>query len=65
MDKFNQQGEKLPEPEPDLSYDYVQDGLKQAINEMVWTALPGITTLSRAEAIACKIFALIADEHEK
>lgn len=39
--------------------------LKVRINTLLWEVLPGITTLFRAEEIACDVFQSIHEEWEK
>lgn len=40
----------------------VRDDLKTMLNELLWVSLPPSTTLARAEAIACEMARMIADE---
>jgi hypothetical protein len=41
------------------------DKIKRSINNMLWTTLPGNTTLKEAEIIAMEIFQVFVDFEEK
>ena len=47
------------------SWESMQDGLKERINNLLWCTLPPAMTLDSAENIAVDIFDKIRDEWEK